>query len=191
MALLACTLLAGPRWSTSKTTIGLARLLEQGLNDAGYEVILRAKPSRFPGAQEKLPDRIICDVALPNFDGYWVAHKVRADASPISTTPFLFLIQADDEASPLEAFNVGADVQLTKPFRLDEVVAQVGALVEMASACARPATRSSIRGLSPRWVKLCAAIWRRCRWPRCSLFSRWSAEAASCRSPKATPRTER
>ena len=111
----------------------IARLLEEGLNDAGYEVILSSEALEgFQRAQEKLPDCIICDVALPDFDGYWVAHKVRADSSPISTTPFLFLTQADDEASPLEAFNVGADVQLTKPFRLDEVVAQVGALVEMA-----------------------------------------------------------
>ncbi len=111
----------------------IARLLEEGLNDAGYEVILSSEALEgFQRACEKLPDCIICDVALPDFDGYWVAHKVRADASALSTTPFLFLTHADDEASPLEAFNVGADVQLTKPFRLDEVVAQVGALVEMA-----------------------------------------------------------
>jgi DNA-binding response OmpR family regulator len=111
----------------------IARLLEEGLNDAGYEVILSSEALEgLQRAQEKLPDCIICDVALPDFDGYWVAHKVRADSSAISTTPFLFLTQADDESSPLEAFNVGADVQLTKPFRLDEVVAQVGALVEMA-----------------------------------------------------------
>jgi DNA-binding response OmpR family regulator len=111
----------------------IARLLEEGLNDAGYEVILASEALEgFQRACEKSPDCIICDVALPDFDGYWVAHKVRADPSAISTTPFLFLTQADDEASPLEAFNVGADVQLTKPFRLDEVVAQVGALVEMA-----------------------------------------------------------
>jgi two-component system OmpR family response regulator len=111
----------------------IARLLEEGLNDAGYEVVLSSEALEgFQKASEKLPDCIICDVALPDFDGYWVAHKVRADPSAISTTPFLFLTQADDEASPLEAFNVGADVQLTKPFRLDEVVAQVGALVEMA-----------------------------------------------------------
>jgi DNA-binding response OmpR family regulator len=111
----------------------IARLLEEGLNDAGYEVTLASEALEgFQRACEKLPDCIICDVSLPDFDGYWVAHKVRADSSAVSTTPFLFLIQADDEASPLEAFNVGADVQLTKPFRLDEVVAQVGALVEMA-----------------------------------------------------------
>jgi two-component system OmpR family response regulator len=111
----------------------IARLLEEGLNDAGYEVILSSEALEgFQKALERVPDCIICDVVLPDFDGYWVAHKVRADPSAISTTPFLFLTQADDEASPLEAFNVGADVQLTKPFRLDEVVAQVGALVEMA-----------------------------------------------------------
>jgi CheY-like chemotaxis protein len=48
-------------------------------------------------------------------------------------TPFLFLSGLDDQESRLEGFHVGADVYMTKPFRVDEVVAQVGALVQMAS----------------------------------------------------------
>jgi DNA-binding response OmpR family regulator len=117
----------------------IARLLEEGLNDAGYEVVLASEALEgFERALEQLPDCIICDVALPDFDGYWVAHKVRADPSSISTTPFLFLTNADDDESPLAAFNVGADVRLTKPFRLEEVVAQIGALVEMAKRLRQP-----------------------------------------------------
>ncbi len=112
----------------------IAHLLEEGLKDANYEVTLASEA--LEGVQkvgEVQPDCIICDVALPDFDGYWVAHKVRADSSAISTTPFLFLSNDDEEeGSPLEAFNVGADVQVTKPFRLEEVVAQVRALVDMA-----------------------------------------------------------
>jgi len=170
----------------------IARLLEEGLNDAGYEVTLASEALEgFQRACEKLPDCIICDVALPDFDGYWVAHKVRADASAISTTPFLFLTQADDEASPLEAFNVGADVQLTKPFRLDEVVAQVGALVEMAKRLRK--TRDSFldKKLSPRWAKRFAATWRRCRSPPCWPCSRWNAEAGSSKFRKETARADR
>src|SRR5439155_25596589 len=53
--------------------------------------------------------------------------------SRVSVTPFLFLSGFDDQDSRLEGFHVGADVYMTKPFRVDEVVAQVGALVTMAS----------------------------------------------------------
>ncbi|HKQ68207.1 MAG TPA: response regulator [Polyangiaceae bacterium] len=111
----------------------IARLVEEGLNEAGYEVMLSSEALEgFEQVRASQPDCIICDVALPDFDGYWVAHKVRTDPSPMSTTPFLFLTNADDDTSPLHAFHVGADVQVQKPFRLDEVVAQVRALVEMA-----------------------------------------------------------
>src|SRR4029079_8223075 len=92
------------------------------------------------GAQEGLdqactqqPDAIVCDVDLPGHDGYWVARNVRTHPSRVSVTPFLFLSGLDDEASRLEGFHVGADVYMTKPFRVDEVVAQVGALVQMAT----------------------------------------------------------
>ncbi|HEX9296677.1 MAG TPA: response regulator [Polyangiaceae bacterium] len=112
----------------------IADLLEEGLKDANYEVTLASEALEgMRKVAEVQPDCIICDVALPDFDGYWVAHKVRADSSAISTTPFLFLSSDDEEQdSPLEAFNVGADVRVTKPFRLEEVVAQVRALVDMA-----------------------------------------------------------
>jgi two-component system OmpR family response regulator len=124
----------------------IARLLEEGLNDAGYEVVLASEALEgFERAREHEPDCIICDVALPDFDGYWVAHKVRADPSSISTTPFLFLTNADDDESPLAAFNVGADVRLTKPFRLEEVVAQIGALVEMVKRLRQPRDASGAK----------------------------------------------
>src|SRR6266498_5638110 len=94
----------------------IADLLEEGLKDANYEVTLASEALEgMRKVAEVQPDCIICDVALPDFDGYWVAHKVRADSSAISTTPFLFLSSDDEEQdSPLEAFNVGADVRVTK-----------------------------------------------------------------------------
>lgn len=111
----------------------VAALLAKFLSDAGYEVH-RATEAQdgFKRAQELEPDCIVCDVVLPDIDGYWVARKVRTDASALATTPFLFLTSADDSASRLQGLNVGADAYITKPFRHEEVVAQVGALIDMA-----------------------------------------------------------
>lgn len=109
-------------------------LLSAAIREAGYEVVVCS------GAQEGLdhacaeqPDCIVCDVDLPDHDGYWVARNVRTHPSRVSVTPFLFLSGLDDEQSRLEGFHVGADVYMTKPFRVDEVVAQIGALVQMAA----------------------------------------------------------
>jgi two-component system, OmpR family, response regulator len=112
----------------------VSSLLSAAIREAGYDVVVCS------GAQEGLdracadhPDCIICDVDLPDHDGYWVARNVRTHPSRVSVTPFLFLSGLDDEKSRLEGFHVGADVYMTKPFRVDEVVAQIGALVQMAA----------------------------------------------------------
>jgi CheY-like chemotaxis protein len=71
-------------------------------------------------------------VNLPDIDGFWVARRVRAEATEVSATPFLFLTDAEDVQARLHGLNVGADLFLTKPFRSEEVVAQVGAMIDMA-----------------------------------------------------------
>lgn len=111
----------------------IARLLEEGLRAADYEVIV-ATDARggFQKACESRPDCVICDVDLPDHDGHWVARSIRAHPSPIAKVPLLFLSNADDESAPLGALEGGADAHLSKPFRLEEVVAQIAALLEMA-----------------------------------------------------------
>ncbi len=111
----------------------VAALLAKFLRDDGYEVHQATGAQQgFKLAQELLPDCILCDVVLPDIDGFWVARKVRTEPSRLATTPFLFLTSAEDSASRLQGLNVGADVYITKPFRHEEVVAQVGALIDMA-----------------------------------------------------------
>jgi DNA-binding response OmpR family regulator len=126
----------------------VSSLLSTAIREAGYDVIACS------GAQEGLdracadqPDCIICDVDLPDHDGYWVARNVRTQSSRVSVTPFLFLSGLDDEKSRLEGFQVGADVYMTKPFRVDEVVAQIGALVQMAARLR--VRRDSIMSVAP------------------------------------------
>jgi two-component system, OmpR family, response regulator len=111
----------------------IARLLEEGLRAADYDVLVASDAlDGFRRVCEVQPDCIVCDVALPDFDGQWVARSVRSHASAISKVPLLFLSNADDERSPLGASSGGADAHLSKPFRLEEVVGQVAALIEMA-----------------------------------------------------------
>ena len=112
----------------------VSRLLANAVRDAGYEVALcGTAKAGVEAAQSVEPDCIVCDVDLPDHDGYWVAQNVRTLPSRVSVTPFLFLSALDDQEARLEGFHVGADVYMTKPFRVDEVVAQVGALVQMAA----------------------------------------------------------
>ncbi|WP_245678090.1 response regulator [Chondromyces crocatus] len=112
----------------------VARLLATAIRDAGYEVAVRETAEDGLSAACALePEAIVCDIDLPDHDGYWVARGVRMHPSRVSVTPFLFLSSLDDQESRLQGFHVGADVYMTKPFRVNEVVAQIGALVQMAS----------------------------------------------------------
>jgi two-component system, OmpR family, response regulator len=111
-----------------------ATLLSRFLGEAGFEVHVAGEArAGFDKVRELQPDCILCGVNLPDIDGFWVARRVRTEPSRVATTPFLFLTEADDTESRLQGLNVGADLYLTKPFRNDEVVAQVGALIDMAN----------------------------------------------------------
>jgi DNA-binding response OmpR family regulator len=111
-----------------------AALLGKFLTDAGYtvEYAMGAREG-FDKIRDTKPDCILCDVNLPDIDGYWVARRVRTDTSAVATTPFLFLTPAEDSESRLQGLHVGADLYLSRPFRNEEVVAQVGAVLEMAN----------------------------------------------------------
>jgi two-component system, OmpR family, response regulator len=111
-----------------------ATLLSRFLGEAGFEVHVAGEArAGFDKVRELQPDCILCGVNLPDIDGFWVARRVRTEPSRVATTPFLFLTEADDTESRLQGLNVGADLYLTKPFRNDEVVAQVSALIDMAN----------------------------------------------------------
>jgi two-component system OmpR family response regulator len=115
-----------------------AALLTKFLGEAGYEVHVAGEArAGFEKVRELQPDCILCSVSLPDIDGFWVARRVRTEPTRVATTPFLFLTEADDSESRLQGLNVGADLYLTKPFRNDEVVAQVGALIDMANRLRR------------------------------------------------------
>jgi two-component system OmpR family response regulator len=127
-------------------------LLATFLGDAGYEVHVAAEAREgFDKVRELMPDCILCDVSLPDIDGFWVARRVRTESSRVATTPFLFLTEADDVEARLQGLHVGADLYLTKPLRNDEVVAQVGALIDMANRLrkTRDSMASDMCAISP------------------------------------------
>jgi two-component system OmpR family response regulator len=108
-------------------------LLAKFLAEADYAVHLEGEARLgFEKVRELEPDCILCDVNLPDIDGFWVARRVRTEPTRLAATPFIFLLDAGDTQSRLQGLNVGADLHLIRPFHDEEVVAQVSALLEMA-----------------------------------------------------------
>src|SRR5581483_4352170 len=77
-------------------------------------------------ARRHQPDLILCDINMPEMDGFAVLETLRAEPG-FADTPFVFLTALDDRASLRRGMNLGADDYLTKPFTRDELMAAVNA----------------------------------------------------------------
>ena len=110
-----------------------ASVLAKFLRERGHEVFLCGDArSGFEKACQWMPDCIVCNVNLPDIDGFWVARRVRTESSAVATTPFLFITSDAERETRIQGLHVGADAYMSRPFTNDEAVAQVEALIEMA-----------------------------------------------------------
>lgn len=75
------------------------------------------------------PDLILCDIAMPELDGYGVLLELRGHAAT-ALTPLIFLTAHADRASMRQGFELGADDYLTKPFSHDELLRAVKTQLE-------------------------------------------------------------
>lgn len=66
-------------------------------------------------AQSEHPDLIVCDVMMPELDGYGVLHIINSDPETAGI-PFIFLTAKADKADLRAGMNLGADDYITKPF---------------------------------------------------------------------------
>ena len=65
-------------------------------------------------AQEKLPDLVICDIVMPQLDGYGVLTALRQN--PVTAIiPFIFLTAKVFQADIRKGMELGADDYITKP----------------------------------------------------------------------------
>jgi len=72
-------------------------------------------------AKEKIPDLIICDISMPELDGYGVLEALRSEPAT-AMIPFIFLTALADKANNRKGMELGADDYLTKPCRPVELL---------------------------------------------------------------------
>lgn len=84
-------------------------------------------------ARQEKPDLILCDVMMPEVDGYGVVQALRGDAA-FATTPFVFLTAKSDRSDIRTGMNFGADDYLTKPVVRDDLLAAVQTRLAKAGA---------------------------------------------------------
>jgi DNA-binding response OmpR family regulator len=86
------------------------------LSLANYNVITAANGKiGVDLAQKEKPDLIICDIMMPELDGYGVLH-ILSKNDQTANIPFIFLTAKTEKTDVRKGMNLGADDYLTKPF---------------------------------------------------------------------------
>ena len=70
-------------------------------------------------------DLLLLDVTLPDGTGFDICKEVRSN----STIPIIFLTASDQEISIVKGLDMGGDDYITKPFKLNELLSRIKALL--------------------------------------------------------------
>ena len=110
----------------------VAGFIEQGLREEGYVVDIATDGDEATMlAHVYQYDVVLLDVVLPKKNGFQVAQELRREGR---NTPILMLTSRDAVEDIVRGLDSGADDYLSKPFRFDELLARIRALVRRGGA---------------------------------------------------------
>jgi len=140
-----------PRVLVVDDSLSVRKMVERSLQTKGFEVLAASSGTeameRIGGA---MPDLVVCDVVMPDIDGYRICEFVRAHPA-LGSTPVL-LISGIVNASVLErAAHVRSNAVLRKPFTADELARKVD---ELLAARPRPGASASAGALPEELVAM-------------------------------------
>lgn len=75
------------------------------------------------------PDVVICDVMMPNMDGFEFTRRLKSDIETSHIPVILLTARADDDIRR-DGYETGADAYLTKPFKMEILEARIRNLIE-------------------------------------------------------------
>ena len=73
---------------------------------------------------DNAPDLVLLDLSIPGMDGIEVLESLRQDTQ-YQSLPILLLTASDETEDRVRGLNTGADDYITKPFKIEEVVARI------------------------------------------------------------------
>lgn len=80
---------------------------------------------------QRLPDLILLDISMPGMDGFEVCERLKAD-DRTRNIPVMFISALDETEDKVRAFQVGGVDYITKPFKIEEVLARVDTQITLS-----------------------------------------------------------
>ncbi|WP_457600098.1 response regulator transcription factor [Hydrogenivirga sp.] len=110
----------------------IALVVKEALRREGFKVThFKIALEFFSHVEKEVPDLVVIDVMLPDFDGFRIARFLK-NGPDLSEVPIIFLTAKVSEEDKLRGFGLGADDYITKPFSIKELVARVKAVLRRA-----------------------------------------------------------
>jgi two-component system OmpR family response regulator len=130
----------------------LARQLTAALRRAGYAVDHAADGERADllGHDERY-DAVVLDLGLPKVDGLTLLRRWREAGQAM---PVLVLTARGSWHEKVQGIDGGADDYMAKPFRMEELLARLRALIRRSSGLSNPELRCGPLALDPRSGKV-------------------------------------
>ncbi len=130
----------------------MSKRLAEALGDAGYAVDRAAdgEQADFLARTERF-DAVVLDLGLPKVDGLTVLRGWREAGLAM---PVLILTARGSWHEKVRGIDGGADDYVAKPFRMEEVLARLRALIRRASGQVTPELRCGGVALDPRTAKV-------------------------------------
>lgn len=122
----------------------LVQLMTEFFSEQGFEVEGRATgPAGLAAALEPGWSLVLLDVMLPEFDGFEVLRRLRAERS----VPVIMLTARAESSSRIQGLNGGADDYLPKPFEPMELLARVHAVLRRSAPQNGPVAEWNVSGV--------------------------------------------
>lgn len=100
--------------------VNIGLLLENFLSEQ-YDVTYKSNSNEaFMWLEENLPDLVICDIQMPECDGYEILKSIRNRGFTIHT-PVVMLSSKSESNEKIKCYKLGAQDYLTKPFNPEEL----------------------------------------------------------------------
>ncbi len=103
-------------------------------------------------ALEEVPDLIICDVMMPELDGFGVLNILQKRPQT-ADIPFVFLTAKSDKEDFRRGMNLGADDYLTKPFYKDDLLKIISTRIEKSQRL-----KNSFNGTPESWTAFVSEV---------------------------------
>src|SRR5262252_1782326 len=130
----------------------IAGQLTAALSDAGYAVDRAADGERADFlAQTERYDAVVLDLGLPRVDGLTLLRRWRETGLAM---PVIVLTARGSWHEKVQGIDSGADDYVSKPFRVEEVLARLRALIRRATGQVTPELRCGAVALDPRAAKV-------------------------------------